>query len=210
MLAAALPASGFTNTAAAQSDQQPTHAELVQRWAEAATDAQLKEMKTNLRLNADQEKLWEHLLAGDITTVGSDHSPSPPSMKQNANFFKVWGGISSVQHTLSLMLTEAHVHRQAPLPLIAALVSQRVVERFKLPGTKGQIAMGCDADLVLVDLEREFQVKLEDLFYRHRHTPYVGRKLHGRVVRTVARGRTVFKDGQTGIKPLGRLVKPLR
>jgi hypothetical protein len=56
--AAALSASGFVTTAAAQSDQKPTHAELVQRWAEAATDAQLKEMKTNLRLNADQEKLW--------------------------------------------------------------------------------------------------------------------------------------------------------
>ena len=55
---AALSASGFAITAAAQSDQQPTHAELVQRWAEAALDAQLKEMKTSLRLNADQEKLW--------------------------------------------------------------------------------------------------------------------------------------------------------
>ena len=41
--AAALSASGFAITAAAQSDQQPTHAELVQRWAEAALDAQLKE-----------------------------------------------------------------------------------------------------------------------------------------------------------------------
>jgi allantoinase len=108
------------------------------------------------------------------------------------------------------MLTEGYVHRQAPLHFIAGLVSQRVVERFKLPGTKGRIAVGCDADLVLVDLEREFQVKLEDLFYRHRQTPYVGRKLHGRVVRTLARGRAVFKDGQTGTKPLGRLVKPLR
>ena len=56
--AAALSASGFTITAAAQSDQQPTHAELVQRWAEAALDAQLKGMKTSLRLTADQEKLW--------------------------------------------------------------------------------------------------------------------------------------------------------
>src|ERR1700733_6260838 len=56
--AAALSASGFTITAAAQSDQQPTHAELVQRWAEAALDAQLKGMKTSLRLSADQEKLW--------------------------------------------------------------------------------------------------------------------------------------------------------
>ena len=56
--AATLSASGFAITAAAaQSDQQPTHAELVQRWAEAALDAQVKGMKTSLRLNADQEKL---------------------------------------------------------------------------------------------------------------------------------------------------------
>jgi zinc resistance-associated protein len=56
--AAALSASGFTITAAAQSDQQPTHAELVQRWAEAGIEAQLKSMKTSLRLTADQEKDW--------------------------------------------------------------------------------------------------------------------------------------------------------
>jgi hypothetical protein len=56
--AAALSASGFTITAAAQSDQQPTHAELAQHWAEAALDAQLKGMKTSLRLTADQQKDW--------------------------------------------------------------------------------------------------------------------------------------------------------
>ena len=48
----------FTNTAAAQSDQKPTRAELVQHWAEAALDTQLKGMKTSLRLTADQEKDW--------------------------------------------------------------------------------------------------------------------------------------------------------
>jgi LTXXQ motif family protein len=56
---AALSASGFTNAASAQSDQQPTHAELVQRWAEAAVEAQLKGMKTGLRLTADQERDWD-------------------------------------------------------------------------------------------------------------------------------------------------------
>jgi hypothetical protein len=45
-------------TAAAQTDQQPTHAQLVRRWAEAALDAQLKGMKTGLRLTVDQEKDW--------------------------------------------------------------------------------------------------------------------------------------------------------
>jgi zinc resistance-associated protein len=62
--AAALSASGFATTAAAQSDQQPaaaeqpTHAELVQHWAEAGIEAQLKGMKTSLRLTADQESDW--------------------------------------------------------------------------------------------------------------------------------------------------------
>ena len=56
--AAALSASGFAISAAAQSDEQPSHAELVQRWAEAGIDAQLKGLKTSLRLKADQEKDW--------------------------------------------------------------------------------------------------------------------------------------------------------
>jgi hypothetical protein len=55
---AALSVAGFTIIAAAQSDEQPTHAELVQRWAEAGIDAQLKGMKTSLRLTADQEEDW--------------------------------------------------------------------------------------------------------------------------------------------------------
>jgi hypothetical protein len=54
-----LAAAALSASAAAQSDQQPTHAELVQRWAGASLDAQLKSMKTSLRLTADQEKDWE-------------------------------------------------------------------------------------------------------------------------------------------------------
>ena len=56
--AAALSASGFAVNAAAQSDQKPTHEELVQHWAEAAIDAQLKSTKSSLRLTADQDKNW--------------------------------------------------------------------------------------------------------------------------------------------------------
>jgi hypothetical protein len=53
-----LAVAALSASAAAQSDQQPTHAELVQRWAEASLDAQLKGMKTSLKLTADQEKDW--------------------------------------------------------------------------------------------------------------------------------------------------------
>ena len=75
--AAALSASGFAITAAAQSDQQPTRTELVQRWAEAALDGQLKGMKTSLRLTADQEKDW-----GSFESAVKDAGPSLASLGQ--------------------------------------------------------------------------------------------------------------------------------
>lgn len=56
--AAAVSAFGFTLNAAAQSDQKPTHEELVRHWADAAIDTQLKGMKSSLRLTVDQEKDW--------------------------------------------------------------------------------------------------------------------------------------------------------
>ena len=75
-----------------------------------------------LRSVAEQENLWKHLQAGEITSIGSDHSPSPPAMKTGANFFKVWGGISGIQHLLPLLISEGHVKRQIALPLISKLI----------------------------------------------------------------------------------------
>jgi len=162
-----------------------------------------------LRPAAAQETLWRYLDSGNITTVGSDHSPAPPEMKVDANFFKVWGGISGAQHTLPLLITEGHVKREVALPLISRLVSFHVAQRFGLPQSKGGLRLGADADLALVDLNHEFTVNKQDLFYRHRQSPYVGRKLRGRVVRTMLRGHTIFKDGKIVSKPVGQLVKPV-
>ncbi len=145
-----------------------------------------------LRNERVQAELWERLQANEITTIGSDHSPSPPEMKRDANFFKVWGGISSVQHALALLLTEAHINRRATLSLIAKLTSFNVAERFRLPKSKGRIEIGADADFAVIDLKQAFSVRKEDLFYRHKQSPYVGRALTGRVVQTILRGRTVF------------------
>lgn len=163
-----------------------------------------------LRDAAEREKLWQRLLAGEITTVGSDHSPAPPDLKTDPNFFKVWGGISGVQQTLPLLLTEGYVNRQAALSLLAKLTSFQVAERFGLPATKGRLAPGADADLALVDLRQNFTVRTDGLFYRHRQTPYAGRVLTGTVVQTILRGTTLFKHGRIVSSPMGRLVKPRR
>ena len=163
-----------------------------------------------LRPETDREELWQRLLAGEVSMVGSDHSPAPPDLKTDANFFKVWGGISGVQHTLPLLLTEGLVNRQASLTLLARLTSTRVAERFALPAAKRGIAPGADADLAIVDLKRSFTVRPEDLLYRHKQTPYAGHSLTGTVVQTILRGEAIFKNGRIASLPMGRLVKPQR
>ena len=160
-----------------------------------------------LRPKPAQDVLWRYLENGFVKTIGSDHSPSPPDMKSNYNFFKVWGGISGVQHTLPLMLTEGRVNRGIATSVIAKLLSTNVAERFKIP-QKGKIAVGFDADLALVDLKQTFAVAKENLFYRHQQSPYVGRALTGRIIRTILRGRTIFKDGKITAAGGGKLITP--
>ena len=155
-----------------------------------------------LRPRNEQDELWQRL--GEVATIGSDHSPSPWSMKEDKNFFRVWGGISGCQHLLPLLLDAGE---RISLPEITRLTSSSVAERFRIPG-KGGLQIGQDADLTLVDLAAEETVRAERLHYRHRHTPYLGRRLRGRIVRTVLRGQTIFHNGNLAPRPTGRLVRP--
>ena len=90
--------------------------------------------------------------SGGVSRIGSDHSPAPADMKSEANWFKVWGGIAGVQHTLPLLLTEAFHKGRQELPALVRQLSANVAERFKLPQHKGRIETGADADLALVNL----------------------------------------------------------
>ena len=163
-----------------------------------------------LRPEGEREELWKRLAAGEVTTVGSDHSPAPPELKTDVDFFKVWGGISGVQHTLPLLLTEGHVNRHVAPGLIAALTSANVAARFGLSPAKGGLVAGADADVTIIDITRSFVVGQQELLYRHKQSPYIGRSLTGTVVQTILRGETIYKDGRIASLPMGRLVTPQR
>lgn len=160
-----------------------------------------------LRPRGEIESLWGQVYGGNVVFVASDHSPSPPETKVGDDFFEIWGGISGCQSLLNAMLEEGHHERGLPLAHVAKLVSENVAVRFGLAG-KGRIEIGADADLALVDLGVGFVLGEESLFYRHKGSPFVGRRFRGRVARTVVRGKTVFLDGEVVSPPIGRLLKP--
>ncbi|HVC82401.1 MAG TPA: allantoinase [Chloroflexota bacterium] len=161
-----------------------------------------------LRPQMEIEALWEHLRTGALPMVASDHSPAPASMKTSDDFFRVWGGISGCQHLLALLLAEGHDRRGIDPSTLSRRASGFAAERFGLAPNRGTLAVGASADLALVDLAATFTVTAGDLRYRHPHSPYVGREVRGRVVRTVVRGITVQRDGVCIDGAVGRLVTP--
>lgn len=161
-----------------------------------------------IRSQAEQDALWQHIFTGNLPMVMSDHSPSPADMKTDTNFFRIWGGISGCQSLLQLLFTYGYKKKHLSLEKITALTSTHIAQRFGLAPAKGQLVVGSDADIILVDMQSEQTLRAEDLFYRHKHSPYIGQTLQGRIVRTLLRGHTIFLDGKIVSEPVGHLLKP--
>lgn len=146
-----------------------------------------------IRDQGNRDALRSAVTTGLIDTIGSDHSPCPPELKEllSGDFNKAWGGIASLQLTLPIMATLAEKENWS-LEKMATLLSQRPAEIFGMGETKGRIASGYDADLIVWDPSATFTVAGEELEHRHSITPYEGRTLSGRVARTYVGGAIVF------------------
>jgi allantoinase len=154
-----------------------------------------------LRPAAERDALWSALAAERLPMVASDHSPSPASLKDTPNAFEAWGGIAGAQTLLVLTLDEGE-RRDVPL---ATLVAGFPARRFALAG-KGALVAGNDADIALVRPHTPWTLTSDDLRQRHPQSPFTGRVLRHRVVRTVLRGRVVQEEGQIVAEPTGRLL----
>lgn len=156
-----------------------------------------------IRNAANRELLWQALQDGVIDLIASDHSPCPPEMKQRGagDFSVAWGGIASLQLSLSIVWTEA-IARNIPIETVVRWMSQGPAVLAGIADRKGRIAPGFDADLVIFDPDAEFEVDARALLHRHPITPYAGRRLRGVVEKTFLRGHLA------GDRPIGLEVRP--
>lgn len=159
-----------------------------------------------IRTRQDVEALWAGVIDGRIDWVASDHACCMEEAKGD-DLWPALPGFGGTALLYPVMLSEGYRKRGLPLERIAELVSTNPARAFGCFPQKGCIAVGSDADLALVDLEREAVVTPELLHSAQDHTPFAGVPVVGWPVRTILRGRTVYLDGQVIGQPEGRFLK---
>src|SRR3954447_25085438 len=157
-----------------------------------------------LRERALVEQLWDSVIDGTADCLVSDHSASTYEEKDAGleDVFLSPLGCQVMQETVPLVLDEAFHRRGLTLDAFVRFASSNAARISGTYPRKGSLLPGADADVVLYDLEGEWQVDARaQQFSKNPWSPFDGRRVRARVVRTLVRGETVFLDGEILARP---------
>ena len=152
----------------------------------------LVQMNPSLKSAKDNAGLWQALSSGVIQVVATDHAPHTLEEKRQT-YPHSPSGIPAVENSLALMLDQVHQGR-IELQQVVRWMCDAPARVWDLVD-KGRIAVGYDADVVLVDMDQTAEIRNESQQTKCRWSPWHGVSLTGWCVRTWVLGRTVFNRG---------------
>ncbi|MFI6350105.1 dihydroorotase family protein [Streptomyces sp. NPDC050560] len=147
------------------------------------------------RTDEDEREMWRLLRGGTLTHMSTDHAPSTLEQKRAGDIWNVHFGLPGLDSTMALLL-DAAARGHLGYEDVARVYSENPAKQYGLWPRKGRLAPGADADLVLVDPGAERTLRNEDVLSKAGWTPFDGRRVRGRVVRTYLRGVPVAEEGR--------------
>lgn len=159
-----------------------------------------------VRYQKDQNRLWHAVKDGTFSLICSDHAPHTHEEK-TLPLFEAPAGMCGVETLAPMMLNEV-TSGKITLHELVKLLSVNPAKLYGIYPQKGSISPGADADLTIIDLEKEYTIRTEDLHSVSKVTAYDGTSIKGMPVMTIVNGNIVMKDGEIVSSPIGQLVKP--
>ena len=161
-----------------------------------------------IRYRKDSDALWKGLASGDIEVLATDHAPHSNDEKFNRTWWDTLPGTIGVQTSLPILLDRVN-KGEITINRVVDCMAAQPSKIFGLYPRKGCIQPGADADLTIVDMEKEWTVTHEEMYSKTKYTPYDGFQLKGKPVMTIVMGSIVMEDGKIVGKPgHGRKVNP--
>lgn len=155
-----------------------------------------------VRCQETVDKIWEQVIDGTIDMIASDHSPHPFEKKfvKENEFNKASEGVTGLQTMIPVVLTEGVHKRGMTLSKMAEVTAYNVAKRFGLYPQKGSLNVGSDADFYILDLNKEWECKAENMHYLNKHTPFDGRTFKGYIEKTYVRGTLAQENNEIKVK----------
>ena len=150
-----------------------------------------------LRSVGHPDALWAGLAAGDLSLVATDHVPDRTGVEKQswrASFDRVSNGAPGIETLLAITYAEGVVSGRISLERMVDLLSTTPARLFGFT-TKGSLAVGLDADIVLFDPVARRTILGDGLHHSSDYTPFEGREVRGAVRSTIVRGSFVVRDG---------------
>lgn len=153
-----------------------------------------------IRPRTTVDALWQRVASGHIDALTSDHCPYPIALKSDPLIWNAAMGLTGIETTVPLFFSAMGEHDLA-LSEFARMTATGPAKIFGLYGRKGAIAVGFDADIVLIDAEQQSTVDAGAFEGQAKWSPFDGMSYRGRVVETLVRGETACRDGNITARP---------
>lgn len=150
-------------------------------------------MNPPVRTKEDRAALWVGLKEGLIQAVATDHAPHTKAEKEQT-YSKAPSGVPTIETYLALLLDSVN-HGEITIQELVKFTSENPAKLLGIKN-KGRIEIGADADLVIVDMEKEKTVGDGGYFTKCGWSPFEGRRLKGWPVTTIINGKEVFSKGK--------------
>jgi dihydropyrimidinase len=164
----------------------------------------------SIKTKQDQAALWKGLANDSLSLLSTDHSPYTRAQKETnlEDFTTVPGGMGGIETRLPLILSEGVMKGRLTPCRFVDVWAAGPAKTFGLFPKKGAIAIGSDADLVLIDPEARRVLASSDFHMRTDCYPFEGWEVRGSLVTTVLRGEVIVQDGELNCSaPAGQLVE---
>ena len=148
-------------------------------------------MNPALRTQKEVDALWAGINSGAVDCIATDHAPHTRDEKE-ADYDEAPAGVPGLETMLPLLLDAVNKGR-ITLEKVVQLTSANPARIFGVKD-KGKIKVGMDADLTIIDMKKEKEVKNEELFTKCGWSPFAGRNLKGWPVTTIVNGKIVFDE----------------